>query len=165
MKYILSRGKMSPVVKKAYDTWATQRQRCRDPKTESYPHYGARGIKVEYTSREFIDWFLKESEGRDLSQLSVGRKDHDKNYSLDNIEMVTKSENSSERYKRAGHPRGIKKIEIIDANTGTVIAVAQGQLEASKITGVSHCNICGYCTGRYKKSRNGYTFRYAKECA
>ena len=59
-----------PEIKPLFNRWVAMRQRCNNPNSNSYPHYGARGIKVcqEWDNTEdgflnFYNWaiVLKES--------------------------------------------------------------------------------------------------------
>lgn len=79
-----------------------QKQRCYNIKNKAYKNYGAKGIKVEYEIQEFIKWWIHNFYKMSLKQPSVGRIDHSKNYSFDNIEMVERSSNSKEMIARTG---------------------------------------------------------------
>jgi len=87
-------------VKKAYSSYKNQKIRCENKSVRPYRDYGKKGIRVEYTVREFVGWYLeniKKFKGQDPV---VGRIDHARNYSLDNIEIVSRSENSKEATER-----------------------------------------------------------------
>ena len=96
--------KMSPEIKKVYHTQYGQISRCYYKKCKSYKDYGAKGIRVEYTVREFIGWYLENIKGKKFKKRHVGRIDHSKNYSLDNIELQEASDNVKERNNRLGNP-------------------------------------------------------------
>ena len=92
-------------IKSAYKSWCDQRQRCTNPNDPRYEWWGKRGIKVEYSAFEFVQWWVGQW-GKDgpFKRPNCSRKDHDKNYSLDNIVLMECSENAKERIERCGAP-------------------------------------------------------------
>lgn len=88
-------------VRKALTAYENEVARCTRPSHEDYKYYGAMGIRVEYTKKEFIGWYLWQlSRNTDLKRPSINRLDHTKNYSFGNIEMMELSVNSGERNTR-----------------------------------------------------------------
>ena len=84
---------------KLYWVWRGMIRRCHDPKSVNYQNYGARGIAVcaEWRSsyRLFRDWAL----GHGYSEgLTIDRIDNSGNYSPDNCQWLTRSENSAKRW-------------------------------------------------------------------
>lgn len=78
---------------KLYDIWISMRQRCSNPKSDAWKHYGAKGIKVcpEWEDwPTFRDWALangyKES-------LSIDRIESTKGYEPGNCHWITTKEN------------------------------------------------------------------------
>lgn len=98
--------KMPLRVLRAHRLWRNQRSRCNDSNHKYYKYYGEKGIRVEYSSREFIDWYL-ENASEDTAKLVVGRVDHNSNYSLENIQIETASESTKEMIVRNGIRRPI----------------------------------------------------------
>ena len=93
----LTRGKMSQQVQRAYWIWTEQRKRCTNPSNACYATYGARGIRVEYDARSFIGWYLHALTVQPtLKSPHVGRRDHGRNYSFDNILLQEGSDNARE---------------------------------------------------------------------
>lgn len=132
-----------PLVKRAYQAWADQRKRCNNHKAASYPWYGAKGISVEYDSKEFITW-----------------------YPFDNIEMQEKRDNCLESLKRTGFEKRVKKSKPIAAynrHTGELIKIFASRKEAEKETGVSASNIWGICKGFTRGTRGDLTFKFYGE--
>ena len=83
-----------------YSTWKGMRQRCRDPKSKSYPRYGGRGISVcrEWDDfAKFRSWALEHGWQRGLQ---IDRIDADGNYSPENCRIVTCKENNEHRGSR-----------------------------------------------------------------
>ena len=116
-KGVLNPEKMTPLAKKGYIVWRRQRDRCLNKNSMSYKTYGAIGIKVEYSSREFVGWYLSNY----IEGCDVGRIDHSKNYSLTNIEFQTRSQNTIERNNRLGLPKKIGKLVVYHCNGHTKI--------------------------------------------
>ncbi len=157
-----NRKTMSPAVAKAYQSWLDQRKRCNNKNSMSYRWYGAKGIQVEYSSREFTSWYLEQFKKRDWKQPTVGRIDHSKNYSFDNIEMQERSDNSSECAKRTNGGVGkkpSKKILVLLRDTLEPVMFFASRKEASEITGIGAKNIWLICNGDTAGTRCGLTFR------
>lgn len=146
-----------------YRSWLHQRGRCYTKTNAKYQYYGARGIEVEYSSVEFVKWWVKQLKTSFWKSPTVGRIDHAKNYSFDNIKMEERSDNSKERMARIGrkgmHPP-TRAIILIDMKTGSVLNEYVSLSEAQKHTGISVGNIYSICRGLRKGTRKGITFRY-----
>lgn len=91
-------GKTHPL----YFRWQSIKQRCYDPKCESFKYYGGRGIRVcdEWidSPATFIAWALNNGY---KPRLQIDRKDNDGDYSPGNCQFKTNAENMRNR-------RGIK---------------------------------------------------------
>lgn len=136
-KGTLDRAKMDLPTKRAYKSWLDQRQRCTNKRDPRYHCYGSVGIRQEYSSREFITWYLKEYYKREYwSRPQCGRIDHSKNYTLDNIELVECSENTKERNVRIGNPTPSKPISFKHVETGEIRHFTSAR-EAARLLGVS----------------------------
>lgn len=86
-----------------YEHWKQMIYRCYDENHIKYKDYGGRGIKVDDNWLCF-EHFLKDIETFDNYELlkngryfQIDRKDNNKNYSLNNCEIVTAKENSRNR--------------------------------------------------------------------
>lgn len=80
-----------------YTTWLHVKRRCLNKNSKDYKYYGARGISIcsewlNYPS--FKQWSL--SSGY-KDNLTIERINPDKNYSPENCEWITKSENTRRR--------------------------------------------------------------------
>lgn len=105
-------------IKKAYKSSRDQKSRCYNPNDPRYKWWGAKGIKVEYSPYDFVLWYREQwSKRPNWNRPNVSRIDHDKNYSLDNIELLECSENSKERIQRLGP--GTERISIAARNIET----------------------------------------------
>jgi len=143
-----------------YKRFHHQLQRCGNPNDHRYHLYGAKGIKVEYTFQELVDWYDKhiDSYKGGLDEMNIGRIDHDKGYSLDNIQLETKSENSKERNMR--NPNKKKPVIIFDYATGEPLMAAESVCEAARLVGDTDSNVCRVLKGN-RRSARGCTFEYA----
>ncbi len=162
-----SRKPMPKKVKKAYDSWRAQVGRCKDTKSEKFKYYGARGISVNYSSREYVGWYLENLKTREWHDPTVGRLDHDGNYCFENIEMQERSDNSRERNVRkpsAGIPVFQTRKKIVayrDNNIPFITFLSVG----AAATHFGRCvpAISNVLAGRAKCLSNGIRFKYAGE--
>lgn len=160
-------GKMSKLDLYASSFYSHQLDRCTNPKNVSYKFYGLRGIAVEYSREEFIQWFKKNASADMRGNLSIGRIDHNKNYSLDNIEIQTRSENSKERQVRCGPSMPRQSVLMYDRETGEVIKKFSSILEASKTTGVRIGTISRWLDRAPKNTKHNdkYSFFFVRDDA
>jgi hypothetical protein len=86
--------------RKLQSVWNQMKQRCRNPNDAHYPHYGARGIEVRWTSfKEFADWATASGY---QPGLSIDRIDNDGDYEPSNCrwaDMNTQMRNRSDNRK------------------------------------------------------------------
>lgn len=128
--------------RKAYTSWNDQRIRCYNKKNKDYCRYGAKGIRVLYSSREFITWYLKEITKIDLTDPVVSRVDHSKSYTLDNISLEERSENSKEVCNRLGPPTAHHKSVLVKDHRGSFTFSTLN--DACKYLRLSPGNLSGY---------------------
>lgn len=138
--------KMTGDVKKAYHTWAGQRDRCNNPRNVRYRSYGFKGIRVQYGSREFIAWYLSQEIRTSMAEPTVGRLDHDKDYTLDNIRIEEMSENSADglsryRAKPGPKPKTFTKVELFCRCCDESIRVFKSVNECAEFLGIDRTNI------------------------
>lgn len=148
-------------IQTAYWCFRNQLNRCRNPKNPRYKDNGAKGIDVYYSMREFVAWYLIEIDKFTGVAPSVGRKDHSKGYSFDNIQIESLSDNVKERIRRVGPTKPYRAVKIF--KDGKLWKTAKSTFEASKLTGVQAAHMSKYCTGKLDKSVTGFSFRYAAE--
>lgn len=160
-------GSINPIdlpkghIKSAVVCFHNQRRRCYNKKNPRYKTYGANGITVEYSLREFVTWYLQNIKTFKGKNPCVGRIDHLKNYSFENIRFESLAENSLERINRVGTTRPKRKVIIIDYDSGEQIFIADSVKMAGQVSGVSEKHIPKYCRGKLKRSKDGFTFIYA----
>lgn len=163
---------MEPDAKAAYQSWVDQRFRCRNKNAECYSYYGAKGVEVRYSAREFVGWWLHENKRLGLKKPTVSRIDHNGHYEFGNVKLEEHLENCvTDVFKRHGAP-GLKckrKVVCLDAETMTPLMIFDSGVDASKATGVERSNIPTLCRGYrkdgtpYRKTLWGITFRYLDE--
>lgn len=132
---------MGRMALRAYGIWNSQRQRCHNPKDHAYKYYGAKGIRVEYEVRDFIGWWIASYLVVKPKSPSVGRIDHSKNYSFDNIEMVEHADNAREMYHRTGGNITVASTPVVLFNDEECHAFSTN-IYAAKFAGVTSSLIC-----------------------
>lgn len=149
----------NPLQQQASQTYHRQKRRCEDPTNPAFKWYGAKGIRVLYSFQEFWSWYKVNLNGKNLT---VGRIDHSKDYSLDNIEFQTKTANTEERNARCGNPSMAKRKQVLcfKASGMEFVKEYESTLAAEKATGVHNANIRMYCLGKLKQTKSGLTFRF-----
>lgn len=74
-----------------YHSWSGLIQRCTNPNSQKYPHYGGRGISVCPRWRESYAVFLADM-GRCPARMSLDRINNDGNYEPGNCRWATAKE-------------------------------------------------------------------------
>ncbi len=139
--------------RKLYLSYRDQKRRCCEEKHRSFFWCGKIGICVEYTFEELISWFKCQNI---IKNWSIGRIDHSKNYTISNIELVSKSSNSKERIFRIGTPKD--KIKTFVYKNGCLIASFDSALSASNKMNLHHGHLIECLNGK-RKTHKGLTFK------
>lgn len=150
------------LVNKALSSYQNQQSRCRNSKIRAYRDYGAKGIRVEYTVRQFVAWYLKNIKSFKGKQPVVGRKNHSKNYKLGNIEILSRSENSSEAMARTSH-RFSFPVVAFKRKSGLFVGEFKSMKEASVACGNSFSSVQRICNKRVKNPRTKFLYYFKKE--
>lgn len=143
---------MSPAAIKAYGAYRGQLKRCYKSYSNSYDDYGAKGIRVEYETREFMFWYMEKLKTFSGVDPVVGRIDHSKNYSFGNIEMISRTENTKERNERYGNPTAAKPV-VVTKLDGSFVAEYPSGRAASRATGVCQADVQRCCQKEFKQSK------------
>lgn len=151
---------MSLEEKRAYWTFYRQKKRCENPSCKDFVSYGKKGISVEYSVREFMHWYLQQIKFARKDQRDVGRIDHSKNYSIDNIRFESKSENTKERNCRLGNPRKKRSVVVVDSKNNIIEKYESTALAAIKHK-IHQATVSSRCKTKYTK--NGITFKYMED--
>lgn len=121
---------------------------------------------LSYTRQEFYDRFLNdphylrlhgewvESGCQRAKVPSIDRIDPSKGYSMDNIQMVTWSENHTKSLKEHTHTA-----VVVYDKQGNLLGDYNSMKEASAATGATPSSIYGVCIGRWGHAK-GFVFRY-----
>lgn len=142
---------MPKIIKKAYNVWRGQRGRCYNKKHHSYKYWGKKGIKVEYSSREFIGWYLENIKKYKGKSPSIGRIDHSKNYSFNNIIIESIQDNS----KKVAFGKIKYKIKITNIKNNNIY-IANGIVEASSYTKIDNGTISRLIRKKQKRRKPIY---------
>lgn len=120
-----------------------------------------KGLSFEISRRELTYWFIVQHRFFKLKSPSVGRIDHSKGYTIDNIKLEELSDNTKEMCERVG-PRGPMKPRKVNifSKKGDLIAVARSSIQASYCTGTNQGCVSAVCRG-VKKAAKGWRFEYA----
>jgi len=79
-----------------YSSWLAMKNRCNNPKHESYERYGGRGISYDPSWSDFKN-FLKDMGEKPNPKMELERKDNDKNYCKENCCWATHKEQTRNR--------------------------------------------------------------------
>ena len=104
---------MDKVALKGFRSWDKQRSRCNNPNHGGYKNYGGKGIKVHYSARDFVGWWIENFKTFKGDSATVGRIDHDDDYRFDNIIIQSRSDNSKEVYPRNKKLNQPKKSQLL----------------------------------------------------
>ena len=99
-----------------YQVWAKMKQRCQNPNTKAYKHYGARGISV-CNSWDKFDNFYADMGDRPTSKHTLERVDNDKGYNKKNCTWATMSIQAMNRRPSKKY-RWVFKVETVTYNVG-----------------------------------------------
>lgn len=83
--------KTDPQTQAAYRCWKHMRQRCFNPRSKDFKHYGGRGISVCKRWARFEN-FLKDMGPRPSLHHSIERRDNGKDYRPSNCYWATRKE-------------------------------------------------------------------------
>lgn len=148
---------MTDVEAQGYRRWKNQRDRCQNKNNLSYKYYGAKGVKVEYSSREFISWWVSESVKENYIEPTCGRINHDKNYSFDNIKIQEKAANSAETWTR--NKRHARAIVVMQLNK--IICICETGRQVEWLGYCKNNNLPKYIRNNIT-TRRGFNFKYYK---
>ena len=148
-------GDVGLILKKCKWIYDAQVRRCNNKSYKGFKNYGAKGIKVDYTIKEFRVWYLKNYK----DGFVVGRIDHDKNYSIDNLTAEpSRSFSTKERNDRIGNPGKKIKVYLVYRRTKEKIALFNTIKECANFIGTSHSQIKRHLDGVVQKPNGKWTY-------
>ena len=78
-----------------YEIWCGIKKRCYNPKSKSYPDYGARGITMSDEWKDSFEAFYQDMGPRPSLNHSIEREKNDQGYSKDNCKWATREEQNN----------------------------------------------------------------------
>ena len=111
---LLNKRNKNILISKAYRIWCDQGDRCNNPKNKFYKNYGEKGFKREWTSKNFIEWYINkllEKDSWDFPEVSR-IKDYG-NYSINNCLLQERIDNINEMHINKYAKRNNELIEKI----------------------------------------------------
>lgn len=162
-KHALKRSRLTLLQHKAYSCWGHQWDRCHNPKNQHYSYYGAKGIRVTYSRKELIEWLDKWYTGIPIKDIVIGRIDHLKNYSFDNIQLESRRESSHEASNRIKKTRKSicdKRVGLFSKSNNECLAVFKTISECGKLLDANLSAIGKACRHPRQKGSTKYSWLY-----
>lgn len=132
--------------------------KSRTSRTSKYPTY--KGLSCDFSKREFIYWWIVQNRFYKMKKPSVGRINHFRGYSFDNIKLEELSENSREsRYRTGTH---VKPMGMIISKNRIDVAETISATQAARYIGVSVNMPIAVANGEHKQSK-GWNFRWKQQ--
>ena len=129
-----------------YNTWASIKQRCDNPKNNVYKYYGEKGVTYPEEWKTFKGFW--EDMGNSYKEgLTIDRKDNKLNYSKENCEWVTLSRNAGKDKEK-----GVIQLD----EEGNEIARYSSAKEAAEKTGIHYQSLARVARGERKQTQNTY---------
>lgn len=99
----------------------------------------------------------------DIENLEINHKDGNKqNNNVDNLEIVTKSENTKHAYETGLRKRPNKKVLMLEPESLKVIREFESILSAAEFVGVNYAGVSKVCSGK-RKLAGGYSWRLKED--
>lgn len=156
-------SRLNSIQRKAYALYQCQMQRCYNKNKPIYKRYGGRGLTVDYSREDFIAWFEKNISLFQGGDPTIGRLDHSRGYSFDNIRIESASQNSYERHTRNRGSGPKKRIGLFSKKDDSCIAVFYSQSDCCREIGVSDNVVYRSCYGRKTELIHSWYYSFYKD--
>lgn len=162
------KGKMPFLARKAYMSYLCQRRRCYVKSNARYKTYGAKGIRVKYTAREYIGWYMESFKDFRGKFPCVGRIEHSKDYCFSNIRFEEIADNSREAITRNINPTPRRAVILCDLYSDEPLMYFKSCTDAARFIDSPLSGLCAVlngsqrtCGGGKGTTGKGFFFKYA----
>lgn len=97
--------RINGAIRPEYNVWKAMKQRCQNPKAQSYKHYGGRGITVCERWQDYR-LFIQDMGYRPSANYSIERRDNALGYTPDNCYWATFEEQTANKRVRTDNFSG-----------------------------------------------------------
>jgi len=132
------------------------KQRCNNPKTKQYKHYGKRGIKCLITEDEVKQLWYRDKAYK-MKCPSIDRKENNDNYCLENCRFIEFAENVAERNIRVCS----KPVNQYDLENH-FIKNWKSQVEIRRVLRFDQSHISQVCLGK-RKTAYGFIWKFKED--
>ena len=113
-----------------YTTWCGMKERCSRPENKAYKYYGGRGIKVCSQWENSFQTFLKDMGEKPSPEYTLDRIDNDADYSPENCQWLSMSEQVKKQGARVNNKTGYKGVHL--HNSGYQVSIDKKYIGFSK---------------------------------
>lgn len=108
-----------------YKTWASMKDRCYQPSSDSWSRYGGRGIRVCERWLSSFENFLADVGARPSPKHSIDRINNDGHYEPGNVRWSTVSEQARNRSSTRLTTDDVEQIRALIAHGATLASIAE----------------------------------------
>lgn len=136
-----------------YSIWQGMKERCTNPNRNSWDRYGGRGITFD-PKWDTFEGFWEDMKDTYTDNLTIDRKDGDKNYCKANCRWITGSENSSDTCRKKQVIQFEKTGDVL--NPWKPVKEWDSAKRAADTLGLTASHITSVCLGKRKTHGKSY---------